>query len=179
MSSVVSSEHGSSSAAAAAAAKAKASGSGDPSTGPSGSGTGNTGTSYEKAAEELKIEEITRKQPVKRMGESGMSTNFSTNYVKLSCKNKGLYQYVVHYEPPIDSQYHRIKLLYQLSEITGFVRLFDGYVLFLPILLPDKTTALKVKRKNDGSEILVKIQLTKILPPEHVPGTVFNIIFKK
>ncbi len=116
MSSVVSSEHGSSSAAAA---KAKASGSVDPSTGPS----------FEKAAKELKIEEITRKQPVKRMGETDTPTNFSTNYVKLSCKNKGLYQYVVHYEPPIDSQYHRIKLLYQLSEITGFVRLFDGYVL--------------------------------------------------
>ena len=46
MSSVVSSEHGSSSAAAA---KAKASGSVDPSTGPS----------FEKAAKELKIEEIT------------------------------------------------------------------------------------------------------------------------
>jgi len=97
VSSLVSSDNGSSNAAAA---KAKASGSGDPLTGPSASGTG-----------------------------------------------KRFYQYVVHYEPPIDSQYHRIKLLYQLSEITG-QRLFDGYVLFLPILLPDKITALKVKRKT-------------------------------
>jgi hypothetical protein len=120
-----------------------------------------------------------RKEPVRCLGESGLKTDFTTNYVKLNCKNKGLYQYVVHYEPPIDSQYHRIKLLYQLSDVTGFVRLFDGFVLFLPILLPDKLTTLKVKRKNDGSDITVKIQLTKILPPEHIPGQVFNIIFKK
>jgi hypothetical protein len=72
---------------------------------------------------------------VRKLGESGAQTLFSTNYIKLKCKNQGIYQYVVHYDPPIDAQYNRIKLLYQLSNITGPVRLFDGYTLFLPILL--------------------------------------------
>ena len=34
--------------------------------------------------------------------------------------------------------------------------------------------------KGDPSSlVLVKIQLTKILPPESIPPVVFNIIFKK
>ena len=78
---------------------------------------------------------------MRKLGESGAQTEFATNYIKLKCKNQGIYQYVVHYDPPIDAQYNRIKLLYQLSNITGPVRLFDGYTLFLPILL-EKVTKL-------------------------------------
>jgi hypothetical protein len=94
--------------------------------------------SIEKAMEEIKVERIARKEPVRKMGESGHAAKFSANYVKLKCKNLGVYQYVVQYDPPVDSQYIRIKLLHSLSEAIGTVRLFDGHTLFLPKLLPDK-----------------------------------------
>lgn len=134
-------------------------------------------TSSLKAADELKVEEIQRKSPVRKVGSSGVTETFSTNYVRLKCKNKGVYQYVVHYEPPCDSQFTRVKLLYQLSEVIGPVRLFDGFTLFLPILLPDRISSHDVER--NGAKYKLRIQLTKILPPENVPPNVFNIIFKK
>lgn len=152
--------------------------------GAAGTGSGGTGqtqattTSYERALEELKVEHIMRKSPVRKVGDSGTQSMFGTNYIKLKCKNQGVYQYVVHYDPPVDSQYNRIKLLHQLAEVTGPVRLFDGFTLFLPVLLPEKVTSVKVKNRHNDSETFVKIQLTKILPPEQIPSTVFNIIFK-
>jgi hypothetical protein len=88
--------------------------------------------------EEIKVEHILRREPVRKMGEAGSPALFSANYVKLKCKNVGVYQYVVQYDPPIDSQYNRIKLLHSLSNVTGTVRLFDGHTLFLPKLLPEK-----------------------------------------
>ena len=133
-------------------------------------------TTSTKAAEELKVEEILSKSPVRKVGSAGVAETFSTNYVRLKCKNKGVYQYVVHYDPPCDSQFTRVKLLYQLSEVIGPVRLFDGFTLFLPILLPDRISSHEVER--NGAKYKLRIQLTKILPPENVPPTVFNIIFK-
>lgn len=49
----------------------------------------------EKAFEELKeVEHIVRKSPVRKMGEAGTPEYFQTNYVKLKCDHKGVYQYV-------------------------------------------------------------------------------------
>lgn len=148
-----------------------------------GSGTGSapglsTISSIEKAVEELKVEQILRQSPVRKVGEAGTPTNFSTNYIKLKCKNQGVFQYVVHFNPPVDNQFTRIKLLYHCSEVTGSVRLFDGHTLFLPILLKDKVTTIKARAKSESNEVTLRIQLTKILPPEQIPPTVFNIIFK-
>lgn len=75
---------------------------------------------------------------VRKSGETGTPAQFGTNYVKLKCNNQGIYQYVVHYDPPVDALFNRVKLLYQLVNVTGPVRLFDGFTLFLPVLLPDK-----------------------------------------
>lgn len=94
--------------------------------------------SVEKAMEEIKVEHIQRISPVRKMGQSGEPTPFMTNYIKLKCKNMGVYQYVVQYDPPVDSAYNRHKLLYMCNEVIGSVRLFDGLTLFLPILLKDK-----------------------------------------
>lgn len=95
--------------------------------------------SYLKAEQELRIvEHIQRKSPVRKMGEVGEKVDLVTNYIRLKCNNPGVYQYVVHFNPPIDSKYHRIKMVYFLNSIIGDVRLFDGVTLFLPILLKDK-----------------------------------------
>lgn len=92
-----------------------------------------------RAEDELRIvERIERKSPVRKMGEAGERADFMTNYVKLRCNNKGVYQYVVHFEPGIDSQYHRVKMVYFLRDLIGDVRLFDGVTLFLPILLKER-----------------------------------------
>lgn len=91
--------------------------------------------SIEKAMDELRVERIGRTSPVRKMGESGDRALFMSNYIKLTCKNKHLYQYVVHYEPEVDSKEHRKKLLHMLNNITGPTKLFDGLVLFLPIFL--------------------------------------------
>lgn len=94
---------------------------------------------YQRAEEELRmVEQIQRKSPVRKMGEAGERADFVTNYIKLKCRNQGVYQYVVHFNPPVDSKYHRVKLVYFLHEIIGDVRLFDGVTLFLPKLLKDR-----------------------------------------
>lgn len=123
-------------------------------TGRGGGGAGGAGSSggvtrqsggsasLQKAEDELRVvEEIKRKSPVQKMGVDGVTAQFVTNYMKLKCCNKGVYQYFVQFNPPIDSKYHRVKLVYFLSELIGNVRLFDGYTLFLPILLKDKVSS--------------------------------------
>ena len=133
----------------------------------------------ERAEAEIEVEQIMRQSPVKKVGTTGEPAQFMVNYVKLACKNTGVYQYVVHYEPQLDSQFHRIRLLNELRDHVGPVKLFDGHVLFLPILLKDKITTLQAKRRGDEHMTTVRIQLTKVLPPEKVPEPVFNIIFKR
>lgn len=103
---------------------------------------GGSRSSLQRAGEELRmVEQIQRRSPVRRMGEAGERANFVTNYIKLTCKNSGVYQYVVHFNPPVDSTYHRVKIVYFLKDIIGDVRLFDGVTLFLPILLKDRVSS--------------------------------------
>ena len=88
-----------------------------------------------KAADELQVERLISDPPVKKIGESGIKTQFMTNYVKLTCKNNNLYQYVVHFDPPQDSISHRRKLVRSIISEIGDVYLFDGLTLFLPKLI--------------------------------------------
>lgn len=132
----------------------------------------------ERAAEELKVEEIRRTSPVIRLGNSGEQIPLSANYIKLKCKNAGVYQYVVHFDPPVESRQNRLRMVQSLRDIIGPVRLFDGMTLFLPIMLKEQITVAKAKRPTDEHDTTVSIQLTKILPPEKIPPVVFNIIFR-
>ena len=138
--------------------------------------------SMERATEELEtLDNIVYDLPETRKGETGAHMPFYTNYIKLKCTNRGLYQYVVNYDPPVDCQATRIRMLYRLGDVTGQVRLFDGYTLFLPVLLKEKRSTYEVQMRRDDPTVTVNvtIQLTKILPPERIPPAVFNIIFKK
>lgn len=130
--------------------------------------------SIEKAAEELKIEHILRQSPIRKVGEAGTAANFAANYIRLKCINQGVYQYVVYFDPPVDNQFTRTKLLYHCSEVTGPVRLFDGHTLFLPILLKEKITKINARARAESNEVTLSIQLTKILPPEQIPSTVIR-----
>jgi hypothetical protein len=99
--------------------------------------TSSTQRSMERAYEELKVEHIQRTSPVRKLGTSGDSASFMTNYIKLKCRNPGVYQYVVHYDPPLDSQKERMRMIRLNKESLGEVRLFDGHTLFLPRLLSE------------------------------------------
>jgi hypothetical protein len=88
-----------------------------------------------KAADELQVERLISDPPVKKIGESGNQTQFLTNYVKLSCKNSNLYQYIVNFDPPQDSLKYRKRLIRSIIELIGEVYLFDGLTLFLPRLV--------------------------------------------
>ena len=136
--------------------------------------------SVEKATEVMhsEIEQIIRKSPVRKMGEFGEKTHFQANYVKLQCVHKGVYQYVVHYHPPVDSTNSRVRFIHSCNDLIGQVKLFDGHTLFLPILLPHKVNTRVARGKNDEHDTTITITLVKILPPEQIPPTVFNMIFK-
>lgn len=140
-----------------------------------------TNKSMQRAMEELKIEHIARQAPVRRCGEAGTRQTYTTNYVRLKGRQEGVYQYVVFFDPPIDSQFIRVKLVTNgLKSLIGNARLFDGFTLFLPKLLGSVTRAQCERKTSEGTSMVnVTIQLTKILPPEYIPPVVFNIIFKK
>ena len=62
----------------------------------------------------------------------------SANYIRVRCANKGVIQYAVSYEPPIDSIAMCRRLLFEHGNVIGDVRAFDGAILFLPHELPKK-----------------------------------------
>ncbi len=128
--------------------------------------------------EEIKIEEIKPTSPVQKLGTNGTPVNLSANYIKLKCKNAGVYQYVVQYSPPCESRPNRMQMIQKCRDVIGPVRLFDGMVLYLPIMLKDPVTLIKAERPTDKVETTIRIQLTKILPPEQIPPNVFNIMFR-
>jgi hypothetical protein len=88
-----------------------------------------------KAADELQVEHLISDPPVKKIGECGLRTQFLTNYVKLTCKNSNLYQYIVEFEPVQDSLRFRKRLIRSIIPVIGEVYLFDGLTLFLPKLV--------------------------------------------
>lgn len=133
----------------------------------------------EKALEELRIEEIKRSSPVRKSGEMGRPVNLSCNYIRLKCKNAGVYQYVVQFDPPVEAMQSRKTMVRKASDVIGYVHLFDGSTLFLPIMLKDEITVVNTKRPTDGEDTKLFIKLTKILPPEQIPTVVFNVIFRK
>jgi len=55
----------------------------------------------------------------------------------VKCKNAGVYQYAVAFNPEVDSLRMRFKLLDdQLTrDVIGEVKSFDGRILFLPVQL--------------------------------------------
>jgi hypothetical protein len=133
--------------------------------------------SVEKAMTELNVEHVMRSSPVRRAGSDGQTELYATNYVKLKCNNQGVFQYVVNFDPPLDSQRLCTKLIHQMSDVIGAVRLFDGYTLFLPKILDNPTIGTAITKT--GEEVKIQIRLTKMLPPEQIPDAIFSIIFKK
>lgn len=56
-------------------------------------------------------------------------------------KNKGLYEYNVYFNPPINAQSVKISLLNKHRELFP-VKVFDGEILFLPTMLQEKVNTI-------------------------------------
>lgn len=137
-------------------------------------------------AEESDSQNILRKQfqkldiePHHAQGKKdGKSVNLSANYIKIACKNEGVYQYHVSFSPEVDSKSMRYKMVYEHVDVTGKTRAFDGSILFLPIKLENTETKLTSTRLTDGVVVSITIKLVKVLKPESCT-TLYNIIFRR
>lgn len=98
-------------------------------------------------------------QAVMKHGNKGTPVPVVCNYIRLRQMNPnmGVYEYEVRFHPDIDSRSIRMKLLNEQAANFGGVKTFDGVVLFLPILLPDKLTTYMTKNPGDDSDIEIRI----------------------
>lgn len=115
---------------------------------------------------------------VNRTGTDGKIIELSGNYIKLKCKNRGVYQYHVDFRPDIDSKNMRFRLLNEHRDLIGYTKAFDGAILFLPIQLAQQETVVQSTRNTDNATITIVIKLVKVLPPDSCPQ-LYNIIFRR
>jgi len=117
------------------------------------------------------------KDPVKFQGDAGKSFNVTSNYLKIvAAPNTGVYEYDVRFAPNVDSRQDRFRLIRQIESTIGTIRTFDGVKLFLPILLPDKSTTCPIP----GSDAKIIVNYKKkldLVDREMIQQ--FNIIFKR
>lgn len=121
------------------------------------------------------------KEPVIMKGTYGREVSVGVNYVRLKVeKGKGLFQYDVQYDPPVESKSLRFGILNSVKDVIGETRLFDGAVLYLPIKLPQKVTTAKTTVSHDNSVVTVKITFTKerkFGDPEAIH--LYNVLFRR
>nr|AZB49329.1 piwi-like protein [Halisarca dujardinii] len=111
-------------------------------------------------------------------GTAGAPLRLKANYLKLVLTNDAVYQYAVTFKPVIESNNVRFALLSQMKDIMGETRAFDGATLYLPIKITDSAVERSVLCSRDGSNVLVRVELVKILLYEDCLH-LLNLIFKR
>ncbi|KAK6165172.1 hypothetical protein SNE40_023615 [Patella caerulea] len=145
----------------------------------SGSGDGSLPKSPPPStAPKSRLDAGERTATVHKAGNDGKVCRMSANYIRVKCKNEGVYQYHVSYNPQVDSKFVRIRMVYEHKEVLGETKAFDGALLFLPKKLPQETTILHSKRRSDGADIILTVKLVKVVPPECCTQ-VYNILLRK
>ncbi|XP_008291620.1 piwi-like protein 2 [Stegastes partitus] len=114
------------------------------------------------AKKELTMEVV--REPLKKGGTKGAAITIGSNHIPIRCKNEAVYQYHVTFTPNVESMSMRFGMMKDHRSTTGEVVAFDGSILYLPVKLND-VVVLKSLRRTDNEEIQIKIQMTKILPP--------------
>ncbi|XP_028304263.1 piwi-like protein 2 isoform X2 [Gouania willdenowi] len=109
-------------------------------------------------------ETIESKSPLDKTGAKGVEIQIGSNHVPINCKNPAVYQYHVTFTPSVESMSMRYGMMKDHRSTTGEVVAFDGSILYLPVKLPN-VVLVKSVRRTDEQEIEIKIQLTKVLPP--------------
>ena len=100
-----------------------------------------------------------------KKGTSGQPVQILTNYFKVTKlpQFEGLHQYVVSFDPDIQSQKLKGFLLFKMADLIGNVKVFDGMTLFLPKKLSEPEVE-RVVETRDGSSIKVKVVFTNEVP---------------
>ncbi|XP_070689873.1 piwi-like protein 2 [Pempheris klunzingeri] len=111
---------------------------------------------------ELKMEAVC--EPLNKAGTKGAPITLGSNHIPIRCKNEAVYQYHVTFTPNVESMAMRFGMMKDHRSTTGEVVAFDGSILYLPVKLND-VVFLKSLRRTDNEEIQIKVQMTKILPP--------------
>nr|XP_019569998.1 PREDICTED: piwi-like protein 2 [Rhinolophus sinicus] len=114
-----------------------------------------------------------------KQGLKGVPQSLGLNLIKIQCHNEAVYQYHVTFSPSVECKSMRFGMLKDHQAVTGNVTAFDGSILYLPVKL-QQVLELKSRRKTDGAEISVKIQLTKILEPcSDLCIPFYNVVFRR
>ncbi|KAM7391733.1 hypothetical protein PAMP_022396 [Pampus punctatissimus] len=111
---------------------------------------------------ELKMEPVC--EPLNKTGTKGAPITIGSNHVPIHCKNIAVYQYHVTFIPNVESMAMRFGMMKDHRSTTGEVVAFDGSILYLPVKM-NNVVDLKSLRRTDNEEIQIKIQMTKVLPP--------------
>uniref|UniRef100_A0A7N6AL22 Piwi-like protein 2 n=1 Tax=Anabas testudineus TaxID=64144 RepID=A0A7N6AL22_ANATE len=112
----------------------------------------------------LKLSFCAFSEPPNKAGTKGVPITIGSNHIPISCKNDAVYQYHVTFTPNVESMAMRFGMMKDHRSTTGEVVAFDGSILYLPVKL-NEVVVLKSLRRTDNEEIQIKIQMTKILPP--------------
>uniref|UniRef100_A0A8D3C5Y8 Piwi-like protein 2 n=1 Tax=Scophthalmus maximus TaxID=52904 RepID=A0A8D3C5Y8_SCOMX len=102
--------------------------------------------------------------PPNKAGTHGTTINIGSNHIPINCKNEAVYQYHVTFTPNVESMAMRFGMMKDHRPTTGDVVAFDGSILYLPVKM-NNVVVLKSLRRTDNEEIQIKVQMTKILPP--------------
>ncbi|ETE62666.1 Piwi-like protein 2, partial [Ophiophagus hannah] len=132
-----------------------------------------------KAEKLLQLHFHPSREPLKKQGSKGITIPLALNLIQIHCKNEAVYQYHVTFSPSIEYKSMRLRMLKEHQSVIGDISAFDGFLLYLPIQLPQNIN-LTCERKTDGMEVNLKIQMTKILEPSSelcIPF--YNVIFRK
>ncbi|KAF3850609.1 hypothetical protein F7725_012381 [Dissostichus mawsoni] len=113
-------------------------------------------------AKEMKMEAV--HEALNKAGTKGAAITIGSNHIVIRCKNEAVYQYHVTFTPNVESMGMRFAMMKDHRETTGEVIAFDGSILFLPVQMED-VVHLKSVRRTDNEEIQIRVQMTKILPP--------------
>jgi len=124
---------------------------------------------------------VTRGAGVNKEGTQGQQCRIVSNFFKVNKlpNNTGIFQYNVSFSPDIQSPKLKSALLYEMEDVMGKTRCFDGMTLFLPIRIKEDVTVKPVTTRQ-GNEITITIKYTNDVP-ENSPSRVqlMNILFRK
>lgn len=116
----------------------------------------------------------------KYSGTSGSELKVEVNYVRLKILgNEGIYEYHVSFNPSVDSQRMKFRLMNQQSvrDVIGNVKTFDGAKLYLPRKLPP-VTDIAVSLPTDNTAVNVTIKFIKMCQPSDCLH-LYNLLFRK
>eukprot|EP00794_Sanderia_malayensis_P014355 gene14355-15851_t len=115
-------------------------------------------------------------------GTFGASVNLRANFFRLikTPQFDGFFQYMVSFDPPIESRKFKSALLHDHAELLGDVRAFDGMILYLPKKLPETETKLVSVTKRDQQQIEITVKYVNKFPFQS-PTTLnlISVIFRR